>query len=161
MGESEQDVVVSGLAGQGVFVDTFFHKLDGKKRLTIPSAWRDVVGSPSCVIVMPGVHDPCLCAYPAREMNRRLEKLRGTSIADSRARHFARTLASRSNLLPWDGQGRIRVSDELLKFAGLQEDVVLVGAFESFELWSPEKWKERVKLNTASELGEAASYVGF
>jgi MraZ protein len=154
-------VVVSGLAGHGVFVNTFTHTLDDKKRLTIPSDWRELVGEPKCVIVLPGVNKPCLCVYPAREMARRLEKLRNLSIADEKGRHFARTLAARSDLVPWDAQGRIRIKDELLASADLLSEVVLVGAFECFELWSPEKWKQEQSSVTPSSLGEAARYVGF
>lgn len=161
MGDGEQNVVARGLAGQGVFVNHYTHTLDGKKRLTIPSDWREVVGDPACVIVLPGVDDPCLCVYPAREMSRRLEKFRDVSIADRKARQFARMLAHRSNLLPWDSQGRIRVSDELLRFAELENEVVLVGAFESFELWSPKRWNEQMQSETQSSLGEAARNMGF
>lgn len=161
MGNEGQDVVVSGLAGQGVFVNRYTHTLDAKKRLTIPSDWREVVGMPQCVIVLPGVSAPCLSVYPAREMARRLEKLRNVSIADPRARQHARMLASRSNLLPWDSQGRIRVGDDLLREAGLENEVVLVGAFECFELWSPQRWNAQTQSEMQSSLGEAAEYVGF
>ena len=37
----------------------------------------------------------------------------------------------------------IRVSDELLDGAGIKGQVVLVGAANRFELWSPEKWQEQ------------------
>ncbi len=156
----ENTYVVGDLAG-GVFVDTYVHKLDPKKRLTVPSDWREVVGLPKCCVVMPGVNERCLCAYPAREMKQRLEKLRNISIADQKGRQVARIIASRSNLVPWDAQGRIRVSDDLLSFAGLTEEVVLVGAFECFELWSPERWKEQQESVTQSNLGEALRSVGF
>ena len=154
-------VVVGGLAGLGVFVNTFTHSLDDKKRLTIPSDWRELAGEPRCLIVLPGVNEPCLSVYPAREMNRRTEKIRNLSIADEQGRRFLRTLASRSDLVPWDAQGRIRIKDELLVFAGLKDEVKLVGAFECFELWSPEKWKQQDSSVTPSGWGEAARYVGF
>ena len=154
-------VVVSGLTGLGVFVNTYTHSLDDKKRLTIPSDWRELVGEPKCVIVLPGVSDPCLSVYPARETARRMEKLRNLSIADDKGRRFARTLASRADLVPWDAQGRIRIKDELLASAGLTSEVVMVGAFECFELWSPTSWKQQQSSVTPSGLGEAARYVGF
>lgn len=147
---------------QGVFVGQYQHLLDPKKRLTIPSVWREQVGQPEQLFVLPGVNLPCLCVFPSREMARRLERIRSLSIADETGRNFLRTLASRSDLVPWDAQGRIRVKDELLDYAGLSSDVVLVGAFECFELWSPEKWKQQQESSaTSTSLGEAARYVGF
>lgn len=154
----------SAMAGmlQGVFVGQFQHLLDPKKRLTIPAGWREQVGVPEQLFVLPGVNVPCLCVFPAREMAKRLERIRSLSIADDTGRNFLRTLASRSDLVPWDAQGRIRVKDELLDYAGLKSDVVLAGAFECFELWSPEKWKQQQESSaTSTSLGEAARYVGF
>lgn len=159
----KQDVV-GGQPGmlQGVFVGTFQHLLDPKKRLTIPSVWREQVGVPEQLYVMPGINVPCLCVFSARDMARRLERIRSLSIADETGRPFLRSLASRSDLVPWDAQGRIRVKDELLDAAGLSSEVVLVGAFEFFELWSPARWKQQQESSAAMpNLGEAARYVGF
>ena len=41
------------LAGQGVFVNTYVHSLDSKKRLTIPSDWRELAGVPKRLFVLP------------------------------------------------------------------------------------------------------------
>ncbi len=146
-------------SAQGVFVGTFFHSLDPKRRLTIPSEWREYAGAPS-LYVLPGVDEQCLTVFPAREMVQRLQKVRNLSIADARARQFARVLGSQSQLAPWDSAGRIRIKDELMGFAGLVDQVVLVGAIEGFELWNPERWKV-VNSAGAANLGEAARYVGF
>ena len=158
----DRDIGGSGeMAGQGVFVNTYTHSLDTKKRLTIPSDWRELAGVPRRLFVLPGVNDKCLCVYPAREMTRRLEKLRNLSIADEKGRHLARMLASRSDLVPWDTQGRIRIKDELLDFADLKNQVIMVGTFDGFELWSPDRWKEQNSSMEQPKLGDAARYVGF
>lgn len=158
----ERDITVTGeLAGQGVFVNKYTHSLDSKKRLTIPSDWRELVGVPRRLFVLPGVNDKCLCVYPAREMTRRMERLRTLSIADEKGRQLARTLASRSDLVPWDSQGRIRIKDELLEYAELENQVILSGAFDSFELWTPDRWQKRMGESGQANLGDAARYVGF
>ena len=94
-------------------------------------------------------------------MTRRLNRLGNLSIADGQGRQFARTLASRSDLVPWDTQGRIRIKDDLLSYAGLQNQVVLVGTFDGFELWSPDQWNEQAGSMDNQSLGDAARYVGF
>ncbi len=159
MGDKDK-VVVSGLSGLGVFVNTYTHTLDDKKRLTIPSDWRESAGEPKCLIVLPGVSAPCLNVYPAREISRRMEMIRNLSIADEQGQHFKRTLASRSDLVPWDAQGRIRIKEDLLAFAGLKQEVMLVGALDHFELWSTDKWKQ-LSSATPAELAAAARAVGF
>ena len=135
--------IVQELGLVGGFVSRYLHSLDPKKRFTIPSGWRDQVGRPAALYILPSFSDEtCLYAYPAAEMAKRLEKLRKVGIADKRARSVARFLASRSDLVSWDSQGRIRVKDELLDFARLAGQVRIVGAFDHFELWNPELWDE-------------------
>lgn len=148
-------------ASGGVFVNTYVHSLDGKKRLTIPREWRELVGVPERLLVLPGVNDKCLCVYPAREMARRMQRLQDLSIADRKGRQLARTLAARSDLATWDSQGRIRIKDDLLEYAELINQVVLVGTFDGFELWSPDRWNNEKTAMTQEGLGEAAQYVGF
>ena len=144
----------------GTFVGTFTHSLDPKKRLTVPSEWREVAGDPR-FFVLPGVNLKCLYVFPAQEMMRRLEKFRSVSIADAKAQQFARTFFSRANQVPWDSQGRIRVGDDLLDYAGLMNQVVMVGIGNRFELWSPDQWKEQNSQVEPSNFVEAAQYIGF
>ena len=154
---------INGMSSEanGVFVSSYLHSLDTKKRLTIPSDWRELAGVPKRLFVLPGVNVKCLCVYPAREMTRRMESLRNLSIADEKGRQLARTLASRSDLVPWDSQGRIRIKDDLLAFAGITSQAMLVGTFDGFEVWDPERWQQLAQAMDQDGLGEAARYVGF
>ena len=158
--EDSEPLLEKEVIGQGVFVSTFSHTLDPKRRLTIPSAWRAQVGNPKSLYVLPQIHDRCLCVIPANVMTERIVKMRQRSIADRKARQFARTLASQSDLVSWDAQGRIRIKDELMDFAQLEEQVAMVGAFDSFELWSPENFAKSGGMDRSS-LQEAAEYVGL
>ncbi len=148
------------IRGQGVFVSAFTHSLDPKKRLTIPSQWRAQVGNPKSLYVLPDVRHKCLCVFPAGEIALRLKKMRDYSMADDKARRFARTLASQSDLVAWDSQGRIRVKDDLLRFADLEDQVALVGAFDRFELWNPDNLKKAGDMD-GTAMTEAAQYVGL
>lgn len=150
------------LLGSGGFASSFLHALDPKKRLTIPSIWRTEVGSPRSLYVLPGLNnEQCLYVYPAREMAKRLDKFRKIPIGDKKARTFARILASNSDLVAWDSQGRIRVKDELLSYAKIADQVKLVGAWDRFELWNPELWKQSAATIDAATMDEAVRYVDF
>lgn len=148
--------------GGGGFASNFLHSLDPKKRLTIPAVWREQVGEPKSLYVLPGLSDEtCLYVYPAREMARRLEKFRKISITDKKARTFARVLGSNSDLIAWDSQGRIRVRDELLEHAGIKTHVKLIGAWDRFELWSPEEWQKVYGSVDKASMDEVIKYVEF
>lgn len=148
------------LRAPGYFVGSYTHSLDPKKRLTIPSEWRETVSDPSQLYVLPGLNERCLYVFPAHEMAQRLESIRSSSITDGKARLFSRLLGMSSGLMTWDAQGRIRIPDELLDYARLIDQVMLVGALKRFELWSPAVWKES-GFSAEASLGDVAGYVGF
>ena len=102
----------------------------------------------------------CLCVFPLSEMSRRLASIGHHSIADRKARQFARLLASRSDLVDWDSQGRIRINDDLLGHAHIKDRVMLVGNFRFFELWSPDELKKSGVMDQ-KDVTEAVRHVGF
>lgn len=151
----------NGISVNGGFVGHFFHALDPKKRLTIPSEWRERLVGPPNLYVIPGLGgEKCLYVYPATEMEPRLAKLQKVGIGDKKARIFARALASRSDLVSFDSQGRIRIKDELLDYAALTSQVELVGLFNHFELWNPEQRKSAGLVDDAT-MEDAVRYVDF
>ena len=62
--------------------------------------------------------------------------------------------------MSWDAQGRIRIKDKLLEFAELRDQVVLAGALDKFQLWSPENRPDSGEIDQGS-LVEAGRYVDF
>ncbi len=150
-----------GIGQGGVFVNYYKHVLDSKRRLTIPAEWRELVGQPSTLYVLPGVHDCCLTVLPAREMLKRLSESRQRlKLSDQKARQFNRILASRADLVTWDTAGRIRVKEALLEYARIVSHAVLVGAFEGFELWNPDLWQASGALDQ-KQFADVAGYVGL
>jgi MraZ protein len=41
-----------------------------------------------------------------------------------------------------DAQGRIRIPERLVKFAGLSRDIVLVGVHDHAEIWDAAAWEK-------------------
>jgi DNA-binding transcriptional regulator/RsmH inhibitor MraZ len=70
-------------------------------------------------------------------------------------------LASSADLVTWDGQGRIRIKDELLAYAELTDQVLMASNFRGFELWNPQRWAAADQVAATEGLVEAAKYVGF
>lgn len=145
---------------KGAFVHRFTHTLDPKKRLTIPSEFRDQVDDPRGFYVLPGIPERCLYLCPVSEFALRMRRMRERSLADPTARAFARVLGSRSDLVKWDSAGRIRIKDELLTYAELADQVVLVGALDIVELWNPARWEESGAMEQ-DKLADAIREAGF
>lgn len=143
------------------FCGRYLHNLDPKRRLTVPSEWRALVGSPERFFVIPSVGEfKHLFVYPSRVMGPKLRNIHNLSMADVQGRNYLRIMGSRSEMVGWDTQGRIRVREELLAHAGLTSEVLLIGNFEGFELWNPKAWA-RVEAGLDDDgLLNASKYVG-
>ncbi|MDD4024835.1 MAG: hypothetical protein PHN85_02800, partial [Kiritimatiellae bacterium] len=128
---------VEGAAGPGLLVGRFDHNLDLKRRLIVPAGWRELMGSPDYVYVFPDPNERCLNIIPPAEMEGRLEKLRQRALFDKKAGVAQRIIGENAEQAFLDVQGRIRIRDRLLAFAGLDKTVVMIGAMNRIQLWSP------------------------
>lgn len=158
--DQDSPVLVEDIGGIGMFVGDFLHALDPKKRLTIPAVWRAQVGDPKSLFVLPDFHERCLNVLPAAEMARKLDKIRRHSMADRKAMEFTRTLGAASDLVSWDTQGRVRIKDKLLAFAGITDQVQMIGAMNRFQLWNPDNLVDSGEIDQA-RLEETGLYVDF
>ena len=120
-------------------VDTFRHTLDTKKRLTIPSEWRDALKDPAYVYVMPSAEEDCLDLIPAELMERMLAKYQDADFFDDEADADAQAIAAHAQMLKVDSAGRIRIGDDLLAHAGIKSGVTMIGGIRKATLWAIER----------------------
>lgn len=158
--EAGTNLAASG-AKLGLFASQFTHTLDGKKRIAIPAVWRELIGEPPQVFVMPTMNLPAISVLPLKEMAARLERARQASIANQKAQLFLRYIAANSEVLEWDVQGRIRIKDDLLARAKIRDEVVLVGHVDHFEIWCPEEWQKKQAEFNEKDIQEGAISVGW
>jgi len=144
----------------GPLSGTFEHALDPKRRITIPSVWREVMGSPAYLHVMADPHDPCLTIVPPAALQPRLQRLRQQPLFDEGMSEALRDLFADAEYLAVDVQGRIRIGDELLAFAQLDEAVLLRGIGVRIQIWSP-KLRPRRKGIDPAVVANAAKILGF
>ena len=138
---------------------TFARSLDPKKRLTIPSVWRAALG-PDFVYVMPDARRRCLQLIPRDVMEARLTKYQEMALGDASVNDALDAISAASEMLEFDVQGRIRINDELLAFAGLKGSVVLKGGFRMATIWPAEETGEDMERRVA-KLGDAMAKLGF
>jgi len=118
----------------------YFPKLDDKGRLTLPAKYREHFADG---VVVTRVQEGCLAVYDVEtfdSLDARFES-RATSEADVRA--YQRWLNSGSHDDVPDRQGRITLPAPLRAFAGLDHDVVVLGAGDRVEVWEPERWAQQ------------------
>ncbi len=124
----------------GSLVGRFDHRLDPKRRLTIPSLWFECLGGPRRVAVMRSrTGDACLEVFTEEEQMARMKHFEELSRRDRSVKDFMRAVSENTEILPVDSQNRIRISDNMLRHAKISPDdtqVVLLGMAGHFELWS-------------------------
>jgi MraZ protein len=125
-----------------IFAGEFRHGIDPKNRVTIPSAWRAAEGSEVFVRVhSSGSH---IVAMPPEQFHKKVAKIEGrTDINAGRQQQLIRQLSSGSQICSVDKQGRMVLPPEFCTKAGLQGEVILVGAYGQFEIWNAARWSEQ------------------
>jgi MraZ protein len=129
---------------QPIFAGEFRHSMDAKNRVTIPSRWRR--GEIDEFFAIPNLEGGFLMVMPPGEFKRLAEKVEhDESLAPAERRRFIRQFSSRAQNVSSDKQGRIVLPDEQCKLLNLRSEVVLVGSYSRFEIWSPESWQKTME----------------
>ncbi len=121
-----------------MFTGRFYHNLDDKGRLTIPSRYREDLDEEGAYITMG--FERSLMVLPKANFEKISAKVRQLSLTDPNARLLRRIIFSGADRLTLDKSGRILISNDLRKFAGLDVEAVIVGVGDYFEIWSAENW---------------------
>ncbi len=120
---------------------TFQRSLDDKQRLSLPKNFRDgLVSEESPALYLAPETDQSLSLFSAETFHRRAQRLEQDPSVQGRAKTYLRLYYSQAEQIEPDGQGRIRLPERLLKFAGIQQEVVLLGVNDHVELWDQLRW---------------------
>lgn len=144
-----------------MFIGEYSHSIDPKRRVALPSKFRNELGSR--VVVTRGL-DASLFVYPMKVWEMLAEKLGSLPIGESTTRSFTRLMLAGAADVELDAQGRVLIPDYLKDYAGLRKGVVVVGLYNRLEIWSEEKWKaykagaEKNTGKIAEELGKLGVY---
>lgn len=121
-----------------MLIGTYTHDLDPKKRLTLPSKWRNDLGKK--VVVTNGL-DNSLFIFPVKEWERVAEKLALSPFGNKDTRDFNRFMLGNAFETDVDKAGRIVIPETLKIFAKLSNKIVLAGMHARVEIWNEDAWK--------------------
>jgi MraZ protein len=95
------------------------------------------------LFVMPGT-DGCLWLVSAEGLEHLNEQFMQSGASSQRVRQARRLCFAQTEACLVDRDGRLRLPDHLVRFAGLQQQVVLVGVGDRVELWEAQRWHDYV-----------------
>jgi MraZ protein len=112
--------------------------VDAKKRLTIPARWRSAALEEIFILKSPNRH--CLMALPQDVLEAMSEKAGSQAPTVSDHQTFKDIFFSKALGIPVDSQGRMVLTDDLCRFAGITKEAVLAGSGEKFDIWNSGAW---------------------
>lgn len=120
--------------------------MDAKGRMALPGRNREtlMVASEGRLVVTIDMREPCLLAYPLTEWETVQAKLESLSNINPQARLLQRLLIGHATDLELDSAGRLLLPAMLREFAGLEKKLVLIGQGNKIEIWSAERWQNRL-----------------
>ena len=120
--------------------------LDSKGRITVPSGHRDALQVQSeGRLVMTAHPHRCLLLYPRPVWEPIRAQIMGFSSLDLHTGMLQRLLVGFARDIEMDAAGRLLVTPEQRRFAGLDKDVMLIGQGSHFEVWSLEAWDAQLE----------------
>lgn len=136
-----------------MFLGTYTPKLDDKGRLILPAKFRDQLADG---LVVTRTQERALAVYTVKEFESLMAPVSSAPTTVKQVRDYQRMLAAGASFEVPDKQGRVTIPPILRKYAGLDRDVVVIGAGTRAEIWDEKAWADYSETSEAgfSELDE-------
>ncbi|KIL44787.1 division/cell wall cluster transcriptional repressor MraZ [Jeotgalibacillus soli] len=141
-----------------MFMGEYQHNIDAKGRIIVPAKYREHVGE--AFIITRGL-DQCLFGYPMEEWRRLEEKVRSLPVTKKDARAFARFFFSGAVECELDKQGRINLPQNLLDYAKIEKECMILGVSSRIEIWSQAIWDDYLAQSEDSFAEIAENLIDF
>lgn len=143
------------------FTSEFECKLDAKGRLILPSRIKAQLPDPDSnreggdeLVIRKGF-EPCLILYPMVEFKKVFSKISGLNEFNEEYRKLQRNFLSGVVTVELDSNGRFLIPKNMLTYAQLDKEVMLVGTGNKVEVWKPSIY-EKHQITDPSELSKLA-----
>jgi MraZ protein len=120
-----------------IFLGTYKHTLDAKKRLVLPA--KIVNKLPETIVVSRGF-EGCLELRSMESYEKYANALNAFSQFKSDTRILERKLIGKAQDIQIDNAKRILIPEFLLEVAGISKDVILIGRNDKIEIWDEGKF---------------------
>lgn len=141
---------------RAVLIGEYLHSMDAKGRVNFPVKLLRHFGE--SFIVTKGM-DGCLFAYSLEEWGKLEQKI--NALPMSKTRSLQRFFFAGAIEVEPDKQGRILIPQNLREYAGLQKDIMIIGASNRAEIWDRQTYESSCSALTSDMVAEAMDELGF
>jgi|SRR5690606_11419229 len=137
------------------FTSEYESKLDAKGRLILPSRIKAQLPEGNNELVIRRGFEQCLVIYPMVEFKKVFSKISSLSEFNAEFRKLQRNFLSGTATIELDNMGRFVIPKNMLAYAQLDKDVILVGTGNKVEIWNPSIYEKHV-IQDPGELSKLA-----
>ena len=133
-----------------MLLSTYENKLDKKGRVSVPASFRSYLSNLGYngVICYPSFNNNCIEAWPQDRIEKISNAIDSLNPFEEKKDYFATSILSESINLQFDTEGRVLITNKLLKHAKIRSNILFVGQGKTFQIWEPasyEKFKVMAK----------------
>ena len=133
-----------------MFLSSFENKLDKKGRVSVPATFRSYLSSMGYngFIGYPSFNYSAIEACSQDRIEKLSNAIDSLNPFEEKRDYFATSILSESVNLQFDTEGRIILTEKLLKHASIKNNILFVGLGKTFQIWDPnifEKYKVDAK----------------
>lgn len=132
-----------------MFLGEYKHNLTKGNRLALPSKIRGEIETNE--IVLARGFEACILGYQKSTWEEISKTELTKPVSEVEARRIRRQLFSGAILIEIDQQGRVVVPKNLLTYAKIENEAVVIGAGDHFEIWEKSVWQRYQEENYGEE----------
>ncbi len=138
------------------FTSEYECKLDAKGRLILPSRIKaQLPEDGGHELVIRKGFEPCLIIYPMVEFKKVFSKISSLNEFNEEYRRLQRNFLSGVVTVELDGNGRFLIPRNMLSYAQIDKDAMLVGMGNKVEIWNPSVYEKHL-IQDPGELSKLA-----
>ncbi len=126
------------------FLGEYESTIDAKGRFLLPGAFRKLLKDEGAEFVINRGFEKCLTLYPLQTWKPIFANISKLNDFDPKVRAFRRNFLNGATPVEIDSAGRLNLPKNLMEYASLEKDIVLVSAVNKIEIWNKKTYDELV-----------------
>ena len=125
------------------FIGEYEATLDAKGRFLFPAGFKKQLPENGMAgFVINRGFEKCLSLYTDESWQPLFSDLSKLNDFDPKIRQFKRYFLNGATQVSFDSAGRVLIPKNLIEYAGLEKDIVLVSAIDKIEIWDKTKYQQ-------------------
>ena len=127
-----------------MFLGESTHTVDAKGRCFVPKRFQEFLDrdeSGAMRAVLTRGFERCVFLFSEAYFREMVQRLATASFQGAKLRKIQRMFFANTHRVNLDSSGRVLIPEKLKQHAGLEREVVMVGAYERAEIWNKEAWE--------------------